>query len=313
MSKIEKIGILGIGTFVPEKTLSNEDIELLVVGTDAKWTKKQLGINKRQITTSEEMSSDLGFKSAIAAIADANIDKNKIDLIIVATSSPDRISPSTACLIQEKLDICCPAFDVNAVCSGFVYGIQLATSLISTKQYKKVLLIGTETYSKITNWENRDCVFFGDGSGSVIIGETEKGWIATNIFSDGKGTENFTCHIGEKFKMDGKAVFDFAVSVLPNAIKDIIQELNMSMDDIDWVIPHQPSHNIMIKTAEILGIPLNKVIFNMGDFGNTAGASIPMALDKLYKEGKIKDGQILVMPAVGSGMTWGVSVIKYYK
>lgn len=313
MSKIKKIGILGIGSHTPKKTVSNYDIEQLGIGSNDNWTKKQLGIHKRQITTSKEMPSDLGFESALKAIKDAKIDKNEIDLIIVATSSPDRISPSTACLIQKKLDIYCPAFDINAVCSGFVYGIQLATNLISTKQYKKILLIGTEAYSKITNWKNRDCVFFGDGSGSVVIGETEKGWIATNIFSDGKGTENFTCHIGESFKMDGKSVFDFAVSVLPKAIEDIIQELNMNMDDIDWVIPHQPSHKIMIKTAEILKIPLEKIVFNMRDFGNTAGASIPMALDKLYREGKIKNGQILVMPAVGSGMTWGVSVIKYNK
>jgi 3-oxoacyl-[acyl-carrier-protein] synthase-3 len=255
----------------------------------------------------------LAYHAAIDAIKDAGIDKEEIDLIIVATSSPDRISPSTACIMAKRLDVKKPAFDINAVCTGFVYGIQLATNLISTKQYKKILLIGADAYSKITDWSKRDCVFFGDGAGAIILSEVNGGWISTDIFGDANGKEAFTCHHSGKFKMDGKAVYEFGTSTLPKTIKNSLEELQIPKEDVAWIIPHQPGHRVLLKTAELLDFPLDKMIFNMTKFGNTAGASIPMALDSLYKQNKINSGDILVLPAIGSGWTFGVSVIKYIK
>jgi 3-oxoacyl-[acyl-carrier-protein] synthase-3 len=312
MIKVNNVGIIGIGSYFPEKILTNEDIDLLGIGTDSSWTKEKLGIEERRVVV-DENPSDLAYHASIAAIKDAGIDKEEIDLIIVATSSPDRISPSTACIMAKRLDIKKPAFDINAVCTGFVYGIQLATNLISTKQYKKILLIGAEAYSKITDWSKRDCVFFGDGAGAIILSEVNGGWISTDIFGDANGKEAFTCHHSGKFKMDGKAVYEFGTNTLPKTIKNSLEQLQISKEDVAWIIPHQPSHRILFKTAEILDFPLDKMVFNMKKFGNTAGASIPMALDSLYKQNKINSGDILVLPAIGSGWTFGVSVIKYVK
>ena len=310
--KINNVGIIGIGSYTPKKVLTNEDIDLLGNGTDSTWTKEKLGIEERRVVE-DENPSDLAYHAAINAIEDAKIDKEDIDLIIVATSSPDRISPSTACIMAKRLDVKKPAFDINAVCTGFVYGIQLATNLISTKQYKNILLIGADAYSRITDWTKRDCVFFGDGAGAVILSEVEGGWVSTDIYGDANGKEAFTCHHSGKFRMDGKAVYDFGTDTLPKTIKKSLGELQIPKEDVSWIIPHQPGHRVLLKTAELLDFPLDKMIFNMTKFGNTAGASIPMALDSLYKQNKINSGDILVLPAIGSGWTFGVSVIKYVK
>jgi len=211
------------------------------------------------------------------------------------------------------LDIKKPAFDINAVCTGFVYGLQMASTLIATKQYKNILLIGADAYSRITDWSRRDCVFFGDGAGAVILSEVENGWISTDLYGDANGKEAFTCHHSGKFQMDGKAVYDFGTSVLPPIIKNSLEKLNISKDDVSWIVPHQPGHKVLLKTAEILDFPTDKIVFNMTKFANTAGASIPMALDSLYKKNKIKNGDIIVMPAIGSGWTYGVSVLNYIK
>ena len=312
MVKINNVGIIGIGSYVPEKVLTNEDIDSLCYGTNSDWTREKLGIEERRIV-SDELPSDLAYHAAINAIKDAKIDKEDIDLIIVATSSPDRISPSTAIIMAKRLDIKRPAFDVNAVCTGFVYGLQLASNLISTKQYKNILLIGSDAYSKITDWKERDCVFFGDGAGAVILSEVENGWISTELFGDANGKEAFTCHHSGKFQMDGKSVYDFGTTVLPLTIKNSLDNLNISKEDVAWIVPHQPGHRVLLKTAEILDFPVEKIVFNMKKFANTAGASIPMALDSLYKKNKIKNGDIIVMPAIGSGWTYGVSVLKYIK
>jgi 3-oxoacyl-[acyl-carrier-protein] synthase-3 len=310
--KINNIGIIGIGSYVPKKVLTNQDIDLMYNGTESDWTKEKLGIEERRIVENE-ITSDLAYHASLAAIQDAGISKDDIDLIIVATSSPDRISPSTAIIMSKLLDIKKPAFDINAVCTGFVYGLQLASSLISIGQYKNILLIGAETYSRITNWNKRDCVFFGDGAGAVILSEVKNGWISTDLYGDANGKDSFTCHHSDTFKMDGKAVYDFGTNVLPSTIKSSLEKLNISKDDVNWIVPHQPGHRVLLKTAEILNFPIDKIVFNMTKFANTAGASIPMALDSLYKKNKIKSGDIIVMPAIGSGWTYGVSVLKYIK
>jgi 3-oxoacyl-[acyl-carrier-protein] synthase-3 len=312
MVKINNIGIIGIGSYVPKKRLTNEDIDLLCIGTNSDWTKEKLGIEERRVVENE-LPSDLAYHAAIEAIKDAGISKEDIDLIIVATSSPDRISPSTAIIMAKRLDIQKPAFDVNAVCTGFVYGLQMASSLIGTKQYRNILLIGADAYSRITDWEKRDCVFFGDGAGAVILSEVENGWISTELFGDANGKEAFTCHHSGKFQMDGRAVYDFGTTVLPTTIKNSLKKLDISKEDVNWIVPHQPGHRVLLKTAEILDFPVEKIVFNMKKFANTAGASIPMALDSLYKKNNIKNGDIIVMPAIGSGWTYGVSILKYIK
>jgi 3-oxoacyl-[acyl-carrier-protein] synthase-3 len=215
--------------------------------------------------------------------------------------------------MSKRLGIQKPAFDINAVCTGFIYGLQMASSLISTKQHKNILLIGADAYSKITDWKRRDCVFFGDGAGAVILSEVDNGWISTDLYGDANGKEAFTCHHSGKFQMDGKAVYDFGTNVLPSTIKNSLEKLNITKDDVSWMVPHQPGHRVLLKTAEILDFPTNKIVFNMTKFANTAGASIPMALDNLHKNNKIKSGDIIVMPAIGSGWTYGVSVLKYIK
>jgi 3-oxoacyl-[acyl-carrier-protein] synthase-3 len=310
--KINNIGIIGIGSYVPKKVLTNEDIDLLGNDTNSDWTKEKLGIEERRVVE-DELPSDLAYHAAIEAIQDAGIDKNDIDLIMVATSSPDRISPSTAIIMAKRLDIKKPAFDINAVCTGFVYGLQMASTLITTKQYKNILLIGADAYSRITDWDRRDCVFFGDGAGAVILSEVDGGWMSTDLYGDANGKEAFTCHHSGKFQMDGKAVYDFGTSVLPSTIKSSLEKLNIPNDDVNWIVPHQPGHRVLLKTAEILNFPTDKIVFNMTKFANTAGASIPMALDSLYKKDKIKSGDIIVMPAIGSGWTYGVSILKYIK
>ena len=309
---INNIGIIGIGSHTPDTILTNEDIDQLGCDTDANWTKEKLGIIERRVVTTE-LSSDLAYHAAIAAIKDANINKEDIDLVIVATSSPDRISPSTAIIMAKRLGIKKPAFDINAVCTGFVYGLQMASSLISTNQYKNILLIGADSYSRITDWKRKDCVFFGDGAGAVIISAVKSGWISTDLYGDPTGKDAFTCHHSGKFQMDGKAVYDFGTRVLPSTIKSSLAKLNITKEDVSWIIPHQPGHRVLLKTAELLDFPIEKIVFNMTKFANTAGASIPMALDSLYKQNKISNGDILVMPAIGSGWTYGVSVLKYIK
>jgi len=308
--KIFNVGIKGIGSYVPEHVLTNEDIDDTGVGTNAKWTHEKLGILERRVVTTQK-TSDLAYEATLNAIKDANIDVSEIDLIILATSSPDRISPSTACIMGERLGVTCPAFDINAVCSGFIYGLQLASNLIDSGQYKNILLVAAETYSKITDWKDRNCIFFGDGAGAVVVSKNVDGWISSDIFSDGKGKENFTCHHNEKFHMNGKAVYDFGTMILPKTIKDSLNNVGLTTEDVSWLIPHQPSIHVLKKTAEKLNIPNNKVMFNMYNYANTASASIPMALDVLYRKGNLKNNDILVMPAVGSGWTWGVSIIKY--
>jgi 3-oxoacyl-[acyl-carrier-protein] synthase-3 len=310
--KINNIGIIGIGSYVPKKVLTNEDIDLLGNDTNSDWTKEKLGIEERRVVE-DELPSDLAYHGAIEAIQDAGIDKNDIDLIMVATSSPDRISPSTAIIMAKRLDIKKPAFDINAVCTGFVYGLQMASTLITTKQYKNILLIGADAYSRITDWNRRDIVFFGNGGGEVILSEVDGGWMSTDLYGDANGKEAFTCHHSGKFQMDGKAVYDFGTSVLPSTIKSSLEKLNIPNDDVNWIVPHQPGHRVLLKTAEILNFPTDKIVFNMTKFANTAGASIPMALDSLYKKDKIKSGDIIVMPAIGSGWTYGVSILKYIK
>lgn len=309
--KVENVGIIGIGSSVPQKVLTNNDIDSLNIGTNAEWTKKNLGISERRITEETQFPSDLGKEASINAINDAGLKLSDIDLIIVSTSSPDKISPSTASIMAKKLGLNVPCFDLNAVCSGFVYGIQLATNLIKNEVYKNVLLVGTETYSKITDWGHRNSIFFGDGAGAVVISKKEDSWMTSDVYGDIEFEQAFECNSGSKFNMNGSGVYNFATTALPKAIKEVMEKYQITEGDIKWMIPHQPGHRILLKTAELLNFPLDKIIFNMDKFANTASASIPMALDSLYKSDKIKKGDILILPSVGAGWAYGVSIVKF--
>ena len=313
--RYNNVGILGTGSCLPSKILTNHDIEKNV-NTTHDWINTKLGINERRIVENE-LPSDIGYNAALLALESANLTINDIDLIIVATSSPEQISPSTACIIHNKFNIekNIPAFDINAVCSGFVYAINLVSPLISFGVYKNVLIIATEAYSKITNWGDQHCVFFGDGAGAIVIGTSKDGWISCESNANGSGTgmTGFKLPIGGPFVMKGKEVWNQAIKVLPHSIKNILKISNINIDDVDLIIPHQPSINILKIIANELGIPMSKVKTVMDKYANIAGASIPIALDDAVKNNEIKKGDTIVLTAVGSGWTWGSTILKWVK
>lgn len=304
--------IIGLGKYVPERVLTNDEIQK-TVDTSSEWIKERLGIDERRISDTSERTSDLAFKASVKALESCNMSIDQIDLIIVATSTPDRKSPSTACILQEKFN--CrniPAFDINAVCSGFIYGLDLCDSLLGSKKYKNILLVGAEQYSTITDWSRRDCVFFGDGAGAVILEKDESSYFRSIIKADGKGKENFTVPRGEKyFEMNGKEVFKQATMVLPDSINELLKSNNLSASDVDLCVPHQPSIKILELTAEKIGIPFDKVSRTMNKYANTAGASIPVTLCDSYEKGELKKGDLVLFTAVGSGWTWGSAIMRW--
>ena len=303
-----KCKIKGIGSYFPNKIITNTD---LITNTTDEWIRDRLGIHQRHIVDGE-LSSDLGYKSSLIALRNAKLDINDIDLIVTVTSSPDRISPSTACIIQDKLNPTkpIPAFDLNAVCSGFLYAMELVTPLLT--KYENILVISTETYSRWTDWDDRNSVFFGDGSASVVLQKSNTGWYSGDIFADGKGKENFTIKHGDTmFKMNGTEVYKVGTKVLPQSIKDVLRKLDMDISEIDYFVPHQPSYRILFKTADTIGLPKSKIMMNMDKRGNTAGASIPTVLSNLVGNNVLKDGDKLLFAAVGSGWTWGAGVMSW--
>ena len=318
--------IAGTGSYLPKKILSNKEIEKIAPTSD-KWVKDNLGIVTRRIAAPDETTSDLAFKASLSALSDSGVDPKDIDAIIVATSTPDRPSPSTACILQDKLGLygCC-AFDISAVCTGFVYGLSIASSMLLQRQFKKILLVGAETYSRITDWSSRDCVYFGDGAGAVIVEESSSGFFDFDIRSDGSGKDYFTVLGGGSeypasydtvkdkkhyFDMNGKEIFNFATSALPQSINDILDKNSIKPSDIKIVIPHQPNIKILKEVSRRTNIPVDKVQICLDKIGNTAGASIPIALDWAARDKKIQTGDLILMTAVGSGMTWGSIIMKW--
>lgn len=319
--------ITGLGSYLPPKILTNKEIELFINTTD-EWIQEKLGIKERRIAEPNISSSDLAYHASIAALLDAKINASEIDLIIVATSTPDRISPSTACILQQKLNAYnAAAFDINAVCSGFIYGLSIANAFLKSKIYKKILLVASEVYSKITNWKDKQCVFFGDGAGAVIL-EYGDNLFDCLLYSDGNGKENFTVKAGGSympashetvdnnnhyFYMNGKAVYETGKKVLPQSILTLLNNNNISIEQVSYLIPHQPSIRILKETANTLNLPFDKVATSMQVYANTAGASIPVTMDMLYRQNKIKNNDLLVFAAVGSGWTWGSAIIRWKK
>jgi 3-oxoacyl-[acyl-carrier-protein] synthase III len=307
--------IAGTGSFVPERVVTNEELER-TSPTKAAWVKENLGILERRVVNPDgEFSSDLAYQAALKALESAKLEPNDIDLIIVATATPDRKAPSTACILQDKLGITnnSPAFDIAAVCSGFVYAMSLAAQSVESGASKNVLVVGVDTFSKITDWDRRDCVFFGDGAGAVVLSRSEKaGKFSAVLKADGAGKDHFTVFPYDKhFTMNGKAVYETGTEVLPAAIREVLAKNNLTTKDVTHIIPHQPSIRVLTKTAELLEVPVDTVKMNMQSYANTAGATVGLLLDEVHRSGDIKTGDIVVFAAVGSGWTWGAAVYQW--
>jgi 3-oxoacyl-[acyl-carrier-protein] synthase III len=307
------VTISGFGTSVPDLVHSNQVIENNAP-TTAKWIEEKLGIHERRIVINETVS-DLGTQAALAAMKSANLNEEDIDMIVVATSSPERLSPSTACTIHRKLNFKknIPCFDINAVCAGFVFAMHLCAPMISTKMYKNILIVGTEVYSKITDWKNRNCVFFGDGSGALILSASEKGWTYSEVHSDGSGTgfTGFNCSLEGTYNTNPQEVWDAAVTLLPESIKSVLRGANLEVSDISMFFPHQASINMIKTISTDVGLEHKKIKKVMNKYGNIAGASIPIALGDAFENKEIMKGDKLLLTAIGSGWSWGSMVINY--
>lgn len=313
--------IAGTGSYLPAKILTNAELERMVDTTD-EWIFARTGIRERHIAASNECTSDLGIAAAKKAIEAAGIDVQDIDLLVVATTTPDRIFPSTACLIQNQLGIRnnSPAFDVQAVCSGFVYALSVADSMIKTGAAKTALVIGAETMSRITDWTDRsNCILWGDGAGAVILQASEEaGIITTHLHANGSYEKLLTVPAGvskqdgdKTIKMEGNAVFKMAVNTLDQIVDETLLANGMQKSDVDWLVPHQANIRILQATAKKLDMDLDKVIVTVDKHGNTSAASIPLALDTAVRDGRIKRGDTILMEAFGGGFTWGSALIKY--
>jgi len=312
--------ISGFGHFLPKKILSNEDLKKLVDTSD-EWIYSRTGIKQRHIAEDSELTSNLAINAALSAFKDSKIKPKDIDCIIVATTTPDNTFPSTATKVQNffKLkDI--PSFDIQAVCSGFIYGLQISDSFIKSEKFKNILLIGAETLSKIVDWDDRrTCVLFGDGAGSIILSADKKknGILSTKIHSDGEWIDSLYADGGPslnqkvgKIRMKGQDIFKQAVNKLSQATIDALKECNLSKKDIDWFVPHQANQRIILSTAKKLGIDENKTISTVINHANTSAASIPLAISSSIKSGKIKKNDILALCAIGGGLTWGSCILK---
>lgn len=307
------VTISGAGMYVPSDIHPNSVIESNAP-TSAEWIEKKLGICERRIALNETVS-DLGTSAAIKALENANLTEEDIDMIVVATSSPERISPSTACVIHRKLKFTknIPCFDINAVCSGFVFAMHLCATMIGTKMYKNILIIGTETYSKITDWSDKNCVFFGDGAGAVILSSSDTGWTYSKIHSNGSGTgfSGFNCALGDTYKTNPKEVWEAALNFLPYSIMDVLSATSTTTEELKMFFPHQASYNMLKQISTNIGLEHRKIKKVMNKYGNIAGASIPIALAESIENNEIISGDKILLTAIGSGWSWGSMLIKY--
>ncbi len=315
--------ITGTGSYLPSLALTNNDLVARGVDTSDEWIVERTGIRNRHIAADTQMASDLAVEASLKAIAAAGISAEEIDLIILATSTPDYIFPSTACLLQSKLGISgAAAFDVQAVCSGFTYALTVAEKFIHSGSHRCALVVGTEVFSRILDWNDRGtCVLFGDGAGAVILeASDEPGILASALHADGAyhgilevpGNVSSGKVVGQPFvKMDGPAVFKFAVKVLAEVAREVLDRAGMDVAAIDWLIPHQANIRIIQSTAKKLGLPMDKVITTVDRHGNTSAASIPLALDTAVRDGRIKRGDTLMLEGVGGGFTWGAVILKF--
>jgi len=314
--------ILGCGSYLPKKILTNNDLSKKLDTSD-EWIKTRTGINQRYIADKKQLNSDLGFEAAKKAIKNSKIKTSDIDLIILATSTPDHTFPSTATKIQGKLGIKKGfAFDIQAACSGFIYAMSVADNFLLNNQASNALVIGSEIFSRILDWNDRStCILFGDGAGAIVLSKNKKmnsGIISTELYSDGRFYDLLYVNGGVAFnqkaghiKMKGRDVFKHAVKKLVSCIQFNLKKNKLKKEDIDWIIPHQANKRIMDMTAIKLGVPKSKLLVTVDQYANTSSASIPLTLDYALSNKIIKRGQIIVFEAIGGGLTWGCSILKY--
>ncbi|MGA2273619.1 MAG: beta-ketoacyl-ACP synthase 3 [Bryobacteraceae bacterium] len=312
---LDKVRIRSTGWYVPSAALANEEI-VKGLPTSSEWVVENLGVRQRHISGLDEFSSDLAAAAGLDAISNGGVDKNDVDLIIVATATPDRKAPSTACIVQTKMGITsqCPSFDIAAVCSGFLYGLTTGAQFIQSGVYERVLVIGVDTFSKITDWKHRNCVFFGDGAGAVVLERRIGGssLFSSILFADGAGKDHFTVFPQDTaFTMNARAVYDTATTVLPAAIMELLSLNGLSLNDVTRIIPHQPSIRVLRKTAELLDIPFDRIHTNLESYANTASATVPLLLAQVNAEGLIAPGDVVLFAAVGAGWTWGAAVYRW--
>ncbi len=317
--------IVGTGGYLPENVMTNHDLEK-IVDTSDQWIRERTGIEQRHIAADNETTVDLAEKASRRAIEAAGIDPSEIDLIIFATSTPDKIFPSSACILQGRLDIHgCPAFDIQAVCTGFIYALTVAEKFIQSGTARTALVVGAEVFSRILNWQDRGtCVLFGDGAGAVILQANEEtGILSSHIHADGK-YENLLwvpCGIGDGYdqvkegkayvEMRGNEVFKMAVNTLGRIVDETLAANNMQKSDIDWLVPHQANTRIILATARKLKMSMDHVVVTVNKHGNTSAASVPLALDVAVRDGRIKRGELLMLEAFGGGFTWGSVLVRF--
>ena len=330
-AKLCNAGILGTGFYVPEKIMTNADLEKLVETSD-EWILERTGIKERRIAEDNQPMSDLALRAAKAALADAGVAAEDLDLIIVATLTSDRIIPSTACMIQNLLGAKhAAAFDLSAACSGFAYAASVAAQFIETGAYKKALVIGAETLSKYINWEDRNtCVLFGDGAGAAVLGQVEEGYgiLSFDLGSDGSGGDAIQIpssgslmpvskeSIDQKLNlihMNGRDVFKFAVKAMGKTVKNSLAKIDMPQEKIDWLVPHQANIRIIESAAKRLSMPMDKVIVNIHKYGNMSAACIPIALAEAAAAKRFKKGDIIALSGFGAGLTWASCIIRWSK
>jgi 3-oxoacyl-[acyl-carrier-protein] synthase-3 len=316
--------IAGTGKYLPQRILTNADLEKMVETTD-EWIRSRTGIEYRHIASDDEATSDLAYKAGLAALENAGLTPNDIDLVIVGTTTPDLIFPNVACLVQDKLGIkSCPAFSLEAACSGFIYGLVVADQFLRLGQARRALVIGAETMSRIIDWKDREtCVLFGDGAGAVILETAETpGILYSTLGADGRYRELLYASSGVStrhretgdaaaLRMKGNEVFKVAVKTLENLVDEVIAKNGLEKGQIDWLIPHQANIRIITATAKRLELPMERVVLTVREHGNTSAASVPMALDTAIRDGRIKRGDLLLLEAFGGGFTWGASLIRY--
>ncbi|KJS01608.1 MAG: 3-oxoacyl-ACP synthase [Peptococcaceae bacterium BRH_c4a] len=325
-----RAGILGLGSYVPEKVLTNRELEKMV-DTKDQWIVTMTGIRERRIASPQQATSDLALEAARKALDDAKISPAEVDLIIVATNTPDHLFPATACIVQDRLGAHrAGAFDLLAGCTGFMYALSVGAQFVESGMYRHVLVIGAETLSRIIDWEDRNtCVIFGDGAGAAIIGRVPEGYglIHTKLGSDGSGGQYLDMPAGGSkmpacresvdnkmhfLRMNGREVFKFAVRACGDGSLEALKSAGLALNDLDFLIPHQANIRIIEAAAKRLQLPMEKVLVNVDRFGNTSTASIPMALEEAVNRGSIKDGDNILMTGFGAGLTWAVTLMRWY-
>ncbi|MDT2048097.1 beta-ketoacyl-ACP synthase III [Priestia flexa] len=307
-------GVIGIGRYVPEKILTNFDLEKMVDTSD-EWIRTRTGIQERRIAADNEDTSDLAYKAAVKALEDANISAEDLDMIIVATVTPDQPFPTVSCMLQEKLGAKkAAAYDVSAACAGFMYGVITAKQFIETNAYKNVLVVGVEKLSKITDWNDRNtAVLFGDGAGAVVVGPVSegRGILSFELGSDGTGGKHLYQNEHDHIIMNGREVFKFAVRQMGESAINVLDKAGLSKEDVDFLIPHQANIRIMEASRQRLDLPEEKMSKTIQYYGNTSAASIPISIVHELEQGKIKDDDLLVMVGFGGGLTWGAIAIRW--